>query len=70
MHSVKQALSLFSFILQPENVLLKSLESDTGIKLADLGFAKIVSSPASLMTTPCGWVWVGVPSMRVARYCI
>lgn len=40
--------------LKPENILLRSLDSDTGIKLADLGFAKIVSGPMSPMTTPCG----------------
>lgn len=40
--------------LKPENVLLKTKEDDTSIKLADLGFAKILSNPNQLMTTPCG----------------
>lgn len=40
--------------LKPENILLKSREDDTSVKLADLGFAKVLTSPHQLMTTPCG----------------
>ena len=40
--------------LKPENILLKSREDDTSIKLADLGFAKLITSKEMLMTTPCG----------------
>ena len=40
--------------LKPENVLLASKTDDTTIKLADLGFAKILPAANSLMTTPCG----------------
>lgn len=40
--------------LKPENILLKSRTDDTSIKLADLGFAKVISSQNPMMTTPCG----------------
>jgi serine/threonine protein kinase len=40
--------------LKPENVLLASRTDDTTIKLADLGFAKILPQSNSLMLTPCG----------------
>lgn len=40
--------------LKPENILLKSKTDDTSIKLADLGFAKVLVSPGQPMTTPCG----------------
>ena len=40
--------------LKPENILLKSKEDDTSIKVADLGFAGILSSPNQVMSTPCG----------------
>jgi calcium/calmodulin-dependent protein kinase I len=40
--------------LKPENVLLSSKTDDTTIKLADLGFAKILPAANSLMMTPCG----------------
>lgn len=40
--------------LKPENILLKSKDDDTSIKLADMGFAKILTRPNQLMTTPCG----------------
>jgi calcium/calmodulin-dependent protein kinase I len=40
--------------LKPENILLKSKTDDTSIKLADLGFAALLSPTKSLMTTPCG----------------
>lgn len=40
--------------LKPENILLKSKDDDTNIKLADLGFAKIMTQPNQLMSTPCG----------------
>jgi len=40
--------------LKPENVLLKNREDDTSIKIADMGFAKIVTKENPLMTTPCG----------------
>ncbi len=40
--------------LKPENVLLKSKEDDTSIKLADMGFAKILTRPNQMMSTPCG----------------
>lgn len=42
--------------LKPENVLLRDREDDTSIKIADLGFAKIVTPERPLMTTPCGYV--------------
>jgi len=40
--------------LKPENVLLKDRSDDTSIKIADLGFAKIVTKESPLMHTPCG----------------
>ena len=40
--------------LKPENILLKTRTDDTSIKLADLGFAKLITSKDMLMTTPCG----------------
>jgi len=40
--------------LKPENILLKSRDDDTSIKLADMGFAKILTGPNQLMSTPCG----------------
>lgn len=40
--------------LKPENILLKSKDDDTSIKVADLGFAGILSSPTQVMSTPCG----------------
>lgn len=40
--------------LKPENVLLRDKADDTSIKIADLGFAKIVTKDSPLMTTPCG----------------
>ena len=46
--------------LKPENILLKSRLDDTSIKLADLGFAKLIQSADTLMTTPCGCVLRGV----------
>lgn len=44
---------------QPENILLKSAEDDTSIKIADLGFARLIpttpgSTSAAIMKTPCG----------------
>lgn len=39
--------------LKPENVLLRDRNDDTGIKIADFGFAKIVVAD-ELMKTPCG----------------
>jgi len=39
--------------LKPENLLLKSENNDSGIKIADFGFAKRVKQPKSL-TTQCG----------------
>ena len=40
---------------QPENILLKSADrAETGIKIADLGFAKAVTGLGALMITPCG----------------
>lgn len=43
--------------LKPENVLLRDREDDTSIKIADLGFAKIVTPEHPLMSTPCGYVY-------------
>lgn len=40
--------------LKPENILLRGKDDDTSIKLADLGFAKVITSPTQLMSTPCG----------------
>lgn len=40
--------------LKPENILLKERDDDTSIKIADLGFAKVVTPAQPLMTTPCG----------------
>jgi calcium/calmodulin-dependent protein kinase I len=40
--------------LKPENILLKTRTDDTSIKLADLGFAKLIPARDTLMTTPCG----------------
>ena len=40
--------------LKPENILLKSKGDDTSIKIADLGFATIMTNPSQLMKTPCG----------------
>ncbi len=40
--------------LKPENILLKSKDDDTAIKLADLGFAKILKDNNEKMMTPCG----------------
>ncbi|KAL3786600.1 hypothetical protein HJC23_008196 [Cyclotella cryptica] len=39
--------------LKPENLLLRSMEDDLSIKLADFGFAKVVNEPHSLKTQ-CG----------------
>jgi len=39
--------------LKPENVLLRDKNDDTSIKIADFGFAKIISE-GELMKTPCG----------------
>jgi len=41
--------------LKPENVLLRDKNDDTSIKIADFGFAKIISE-GELMKTPCGCV--------------
>jgi calcium/calmodulin-dependent protein kinase I len=41
--------------LKPENVLLRDRDDDTGIKIADFGFAKIIVGD-ELMKTPCGYV--------------
>ena len=40
--------------LKPENVLLASRTDDTSLKIADLGFAKVVKGKNQLLTTPCG----------------
>lgn len=42
--------------LKPENILLRSKEDNTSIKLADLGFAKVLAPGVDLMTTACGCV--------------
>ncbi len=39
--------------LKPENLLLTSASDDSGVKIADFGFAKVVGSPRSLRTQ-CG----------------
>ena len=39
--------------LKPENLLLTSASDDSGVKIADFGFAKVVRSPRSLRTQ-CG----------------
>ena len=41
--------------LKPENVLLRDKNDDTSIKIADFGFAKIITE-GELMKTPCGCV--------------
>jgi serine/threonine protein kinase len=40
--------------LKPENILLRDRTDDTSIKIADLGFAKVLTREGQLMTTPCG----------------
>jgi calcium/calmodulin-dependent protein kinase I len=40
--------------LKPENVLLRDKADDTSIKIADFGFAKIITESEPLMKTPCG----------------
>ena len=40
--------------LKPENVLLRDKADDTSIKIADFGFAKIITENEPLMKTPCG----------------
>jgi calcium/calmodulin-dependent protein kinase I len=53
--------------LKPENILLKSRNNDTSIKLADLGFAKVLSSPTDTMTTPCGTPGYVAPEVLMGR---
>lgn len=53
--------------LKPENVLLKNREDDTSIKVADLGFAKIVTKDNPLMTTPCGTPGYVAPEILSGR---
>lgn len=53
--------------LKPENILLKSRNDDTSIKLADLGFAKVLSNPNDSMTTPCGTPGYVAPEVIAGR---
>jgi serine/threonine protein kinase len=40
--------------LKPENILLASKTDDTSLKIADLGFAKVLKGKNQLLSTPCG----------------
>jgi serine/threonine protein kinase len=40
--------------LKPENILLASKTDDTSLKIADLGFAKILKGKNQMLSTPCG----------------
>ena len=40
--------------LKPENVLLASKTDDTSLKIADLGFAKVLKGKNQMLSTPCG----------------
>jgi serine/threonine protein kinase len=40
--------------LKPENILLASKEDDTSVKIADLGFAKVLQGMNQMMHTACG----------------
>ena len=54
--------------LKPENLLLQYKESDSEIKIADFGFAKIASSEHSLTTT-CGTPGYVAPEiLRLEKY--
>jgi calcium/calmodulin-dependent protein kinase I len=59
--------------LKPENILLASKTDDTSLKVADLGFAKVLKGKNQLLSTPCGTpgyvapeVIAGNPSYTVA----
>jgi serine/threonine protein kinase len=60
--------------LKPENILLASKTDDTSLKVADLGFAKVLKGKNQLLSTPCGTpgyvapevIAQGTPSYTVA----
>ena len=53
--------------LKPENILMKSKTDDTSIKIADLGFARILQNPHELMKTACGTPGYVAPEVVSSR---
>lgn len=54
------------FVSQPENLLLKSAEEDSEVKLADFGLSKIIGQEAA-MQTACGTPGYVAPEVLMAK---